>query len=767
MKKATTNAAALNSTAKIQKSSETQNFQAEKTTCSSYLEQRLAAIQVTDEENHFKGVTNAEGYPISGFRFFTSDKDDNLVINYLTPDGRVMEYCDGTRNEGRNIRDYRRTRLKNPKDSQGKYKQPKGTENYPFFTPKAIEAYKSKAKVSTLFIVEGEIKAFVLSKFGLCTIGIGGIYNFSAKGKDELHPDLVDYIKTTNPRDIVILHDADALQLKNFDEAKEATERPRQFSESLVKFYDYLKPIFQGDLYYEHVLRDEGCKGIDDLLFDIRCDQQKCVAELQAVKKKTQGEYIAVEKITGTTQIRKYFGLETVKSFYERYQDDIGDREFTFNGGRYYCDDMGKVRASYAKDIARYIRVGAEYYKMVVNDRGDIELKEWKASSIGTDFGNSKDFLKQIRKYDGFAYEPENDPDKYKQERIYKAGEIESRLYNRFYPLTHRPAEGDWTTINNLLHHIFDYKNSADESLYDFILDYFKLLYEKPEQKLPIICLVSRERGTGKTTFLNLLQAIFQANAVILDNHRMGTRFNGLLEGKLVVGVDESSIYPATVEYLKLATTGKELAYEGKGKESRMGKNFVKFILCSNDESGFVKIDPEETRFCIIKVSPIEGQRDPHLLEKMEAEIPAFLYYLKKRQIHYLEGSRLYFDEQLYRTPALDDIIEASETPLIKNVKDVIRSQFLWQRKDTIKLSSEVLYNLTRLQYPRADKAEIEEFIKQAYKKNLVAKKESTTFSYYINAESEIPGNKARVYVFKAEDWLSASDNEDLRKEFY
>ena len=98
MKKATPERAAQ-ATAKIQKSSETQNFQAEKTTCSSYLEQRLAAIQVTDEENHFKGVTNAEGYPISGFRFFTSDKDDDLVINYLTHDGRVLEYCDDTRNQ--------------------------------------------------------------------------------------------------------------------------------------------------------------------------------------------------------------------------------------------------------------------------------------------------------------------------------------------------------------------------------------------------------------------------------------------------------------------------------------------------------------------------------------------------------------------------------------------------------------------------------------------------------------------------------------------
>ena len=764
MKKATPERAAQ-ATANIQKSSETQNFQAEKTSRSSYLEQRMAAIQVTDEENHFKGVTNADGRSIPEFRFFTSDKDDNLIINYLSPEGCIMEYYDETRNEGRNIRDYRRTRLKNPKKGQGKYIQPKGTENYPFFTPKAIDAYRTKTKVNTLFIIEGEIKAFVLSKFGLCAIGIGGIYNFAAKGKKELHQDLADFIKTVNPRDIVILHDADALQLKDFDEEKDASQRPRQFSESLIRFYDYLKPFFKGDVYYEHILRDVGGKGIDDLLFNGQCDQQKCVAELQSVRKSAQGEYIAVEKITGTNQIRKYFGLDSAKSFYEHYQDDIGDREFVFNGDRYYCDETGRVIASYAREVARYIRVGADFYKKTVNDRGNIEYTPWKASSINADFNDSKEFVRQIPKYDGFAYEPQNDPDKYQRELIYESAGIVSRLYNRFYPLTHRPTEGTWETINRLLHHIFDYKNSAGESLYDFILDFFKLLYEKPEQKLPIICLVSRERETGKTTFLNLLQAIFQGNTCILDNYRIGSKFNCLLEGKLVVGVDESSIFSSTVEYLKLATTSKELAYEGKGKDARMGKNFAKFILCSNDESGFVKIDAEETRFCIVKVPPINEARDPHLLEKMSKEIPAFLQYLKNRPMHYVERSRLYFDEKLYRTPALDNIIEASVSPLIKNVKDVIRSQFLWQRKSSIKLSSEVLFTLTYNQYKAADKMLIEDYMNEAVKKGLVAKRESSTFYYFSDADTQLQGKKARLYVFKAEDWLSASDYNDLMKE--
>ncbi len=134
----------------------------------SYCEQRLSAVGITDDDNHLIGVTASDGFHgINEFRFFTSDENDNLVINYLTPNGRILEYEDRSKNEGRSIRAFVRTRLKNPKDPKQKYKQPIGTETFPFFTPKAIEAYKAKEKVTTLFIVEGEIKAFVLSKFGL------------------------------------------------------------------------------------------------------------------------------------------------------------------------------------------------------------------------------------------------------------------------------------------------------------------------------------------------------------------------------------------------------------------------------------------------------------------------------------------------------------------------------------------------------------------------------------------------------------------------
>ena len=75
-------------------------------------------------------------------------------------------------------------------------------------------------------------------------------------------------------------------------------------------------------------------------------------------------------------------------------------------------------------------------------------------------------------------------------------------------------------------------------------------------------------------------------------------------------------------------------------------------------------------------ILPGRHGQDTEIEEKMKDEIPAFLHYLKNRELHYPKSGRLYFDDNLFRTPALNAVIEASEPPLIKNVKDVLLTQF-------------------------------------------------------------------------------------------
>ena len=71
--------------------------------------------------------------------------------------------------------------------------------------------------------------------------------------------------------------------------------------------------------------------------------------------------------------------------------------------------------------------------------------------------------------------------------------------------------EGIFSSICSLVEHIFGEQ-------YELGMDYLQLLYLRPLQRLLVLLLVSDERNTGKTTFLNLLKSIFGGNVTFNTN---------------------------------------------------------------------------------------------------------------------------------------------------------------------------------------------------------------------------------------------------------
>ena len=729
----------------------------------SYFEDRLKTLQITEKANSYKAV-DIDGHGIN-FKFFTETDKGDISINYIGLDGVVEVY----ETENRKIRSFSRTRLQNPKGDM-KYQQPSGTETLPFVTSEILKTYKKGEKVTTLYIVEGEFKAFAMSNFGLPTFGIGGIHNFKDKKKDNIHPYILEYCRKCQVSNIVLLFDADCLKVE-WKEDKELTTRLKSFYSALNTFNEYLKP-HDITLYFSHIVADSPDKGIDDVLYGGRSDQKLVINELEGLLTGTnERKYILTYLITGTSpfNIQRIFGLDSAKTFYENNIKVLENKEFIYKGNPYYADENGKLAVSWKGQQKNYVRIGTEYYKKIVekapNKQTEINIVRWSKENINQDFHNSKEFIKMIEKCDAFTNIPENDPEKYQQIIISEKDGITSRLYNRYSPVTHVPEEGSWRNINKLLHHIFDYKNLAGESLYDFALDYIQLLYTQPIKHLPILCLVSKERGTGKTTFLNLLRAIFVENMRILDSERLMSKFNGSWAGKLIVSVDESFINMdeknGAGNKLKMIATNATIPCEGKGKDSTEVPNISKLILCSNDEYNFVKIDMEENRYCIIKVNPIEDSRDPHMFDKMVDEIPAFLYFLKNRQLYYPEKSRLWFEETLFETEALNKIKERTEAASIKHIKDVIKEQFYMQEADTIKLSASVILNLVKEDYRFITKMTVKEWLKDNGYKNGTA----TNFKYKYNYNDDMfVYAKDRCYTFRIYDFLTESEIAEFYK---
>ena len=718
----------------------------------SYLEQRLSALGITDEENRIKVL----GYP--DWRTFTEDGKGNIRINYLALDGQPFTYMDG-----RKEIEFARTRYQNPKDPKHKYDQPKGTETFPFFTPTILKKYKAKETIKTLVVTEGEFKAYKLSMLGVPCVGIGGIQNYKNKDKDKLHPDLIQLLNNCYVENVVLLFDRDCLEVK-WEDGKDLATRPNNFFTALNTFNELLKP-YDKQLYFSHISLKCHEKGIDDLVCSLKDEEiEQCLSELQSLLEGTKNRrFVETNLITGisSNKIKAIFGLNSVQSFFELHKEELEDRDFVFSGKPYYIED-GKAVLSWGGAEKSFILVGNDYFQKVVDKSpfGDVEINLYKREKGVITGRYGKNFIRVIPIYDGFANEPENDPDKYRQDIISEKAGIRSRLYNIYRPLEWRPAEGEWPTIQKFLHHVFDYPNTQGQTMFEFALDWIQMIYTNPTQPLPCICLVSKERETGKTTFLEFMHLIFSENFRVLDSERIGSRFNDGHVGKLVIGVDESLIDPenrgTVANTLKTLITNKTVISEGKGTASKPIANYAKLIMCSNDETNFIKIESEENRYAIIKVGTIQ-EKDPDFLSKMKEEIPAFLHFLKNRRLHHERKDRLWFDPIAFETEALLKIQERTAPMLERHIKGVIREQFEYSGKETLRFPFSFIKDRVSLRYNRADTEKIKDWLHDhGYKTG-----NANTYSYYNESgTATTPEEKPRLYTFQRSDFIAQSESE-------
>ena len=292
-----------------------------------------------------------------------------------------------------------------------------------------------------------------------------------------------------------------------------------------------------------------------------------------------------------------------------------------------------------------FIRVGTSLYKIVEQPRlngGYVKKRiAWNNETLRQDYG--KDYIGSVPKYDGFCTVPEHIG--------YRP--VVGKFLNLYEPIDHRPKEGDFSHIQSLIRHIFGEQ-------YELGMDYLQLLYLQPIQKLPILLLVSEERNTGKSTFLNFLKALFQNNVTFNTNEDFRSQFNSDWAGKLLIVVDEVLLNRREdSERLKNLSTTLSYKVEAKGKDRDEIAFFAKFVLCSNNEYLPVIIDAGETRYWVRKIERLQSD-DTDFLQKLKAEIPAFLHFLQHRQLSSEKESRMWFAPSLLHTEALQKIIRSN-----------------------------------------------------------------------------------------------------------
>src|SRR5690554_2154806 len=317
-----------------------------------------------------------------------------------------------------------------------------------------------------------------------------------------------------------------------------------------------------------------------------------------------------------------------------------------------------------------YIRVGTSYFKiiekpLISGDKVKV-MTRWNRETIVSDHG--KNFLGNILKLDGFCCIPDHINYQLIVDNFYNTyNELSVSPINE--ALTLEQLENNIPNTLNFVQHIF-----GDQK--EFGLDYLKLLFERPTQTLPILCLVSKERSTGKSTFIKWLKSIFGLNMTYIKGDSFSSQFNSDWTSMLIIAIDEVFFDKKEItERLKYLSTTDKDKKEAKGKDAEEIEFFGKFILCSNNEDNFIQIDENEIRFWITKVKSIKSE-NTDFLKNLIQEIPYFLRYLIQRPFHSQKETRMWFSANEIRTKALQKLVWKYNSKLESKIIELLYELF-------------------------------------------------------------------------------------------
>lgn len=691
----------------------------------SYFEQRCAAIGLTPEKNVFevpdREVQNEFTKMLKNPVLCEDKKTGDILIPLYNLKGEPCTYYwdnPGKLQNGKqkylDIRRYKpgneRTRIDKGKEKKIKYDIPKGVKSLPWISPNIIEAYRKKTPIDTIVITEGQIKAVAGWLQGLHIFGITGHSNTKDRDSGELHTDIIEVITTLQVKNVVLLYDGDAVMIRPNDiaDGKDLRERPNSFFSSARNTRELLKDYFSKrpfDVYFAYVNSkhlDGSPKGLDDLYEAFPADAKDITKEITHFSKQTSNFFVKTNITTGLSKVYEKLHIGTVEQFHIAHNQEIGEKEFVFGGSKYKYDPEKKEIKIVIPGLAKsYFRVGDSYFEKlhVPNKNGVLEYAYHRRllGTIQADHG--KDFVKHVPKYKAFCIKPDHT----------NYQEIISNCFNRYRPFEHEPSQEDSSCPETLgfLQHIF-----GDQL--DMGLDYIQLLYQRPTQALPILCLVSEENKTGKSTFVKLLKNIFTGNMAIVGNQELESDFNSGWADKLIIACEESFIdKQKTVEKIKGLSTGDRINMNQKGVDSVEIDFFGKFILCSNREHNFIIANERDLRYWVRKV-PVFTEERTNLLELMIDEIPNFLLYLNKRTLVHPCESRMWFADHLIRTKAFAKLIEGNTSVAEREIRQFIRGMMLEHGFNRLQYTLGYIHkNVLRGKW---DKTYIERLLKEKFK---------------------------------------------------
>ena len=168
-------------------------------------------------------------------------------------------------------------------------------------------------------------------------------------------------------------------------------------------------------------------------------------------------------------------------------------------------------------------------------------------------------------------------------------------------------------------------------------------------------------------------------------------------------------------ERLKNLSTTLSYKVEAKGKDRNEISFFAKFVLCSNNESLPVIIDEGETRYWVRKILSLQSD-DTDFLEKLKAEIPAFLFHLQGRTLSTERKSRMWFAPEQIATDALRRIIRCNRNRLEVEMSELFLEVMENTQTDSLQFCLNDAIALLQCNHVKAEKHLVRKIVQDCWK---------------------------------------------------
>lgn len=165
--------------------------------------------------------------------------------------------------------------------------------------------------------------------------------------------------------------------------------------------------------------------------------------------------------------------------------------------------------------------------------------------------------------------------------------------------------DNDYSKIEDYLFHIKDVWANGNDETYNYILNWFAHIYQKPEKKtLVAIVIPSKTQGNGKNLALKphseIMKDLYYSTAQVEE---IVGNFNPSAEARLLINLNECTWAGRKSQsgILKALVTEDKMTINNKNVKPYMIENFSNVIVTSNDENP-IEVEQKNRRYFVLDI---------------------------------------------------------------------------------------------------------------------------------------------------------------------